>query len=204
MDTLELKKYHRKNGLVDESTTSPESLLDKIKSIFGHDALIKNKRSKRPAEFYEFFINGQALSTILTAFYELEHSLLDRWVGALGSFANRQFELNTIKRLLLKAITEQEIRSVFPKDLDQRLVENGIENYKAELADEEITVYVCAECGDYGCGGYKVKVDKMDDAIVWTCRNDGKILQFYFDINQYHTTFDAYRETIEDEKGSFK
>ena len=197
MDTIELKKYHRTGGLVDEKTTRPKDLLNKIKTTFGNATLTKDGLTKRPTEFYEFFINDQPLSVILTEFCKLEYSLLDNWVGVLGSFPNRQSELNTIKRLLLKQITEQEIREVFPKDLDKHYLDNGIENYKEELADEEIIIYGCAECGDYGCGGFKIKVDKQHDTVVWTYNDEGNILQFHFDKHQYFSTFDTYRHTLE-------
>ena len=199
MDTIELKKYHRIGGLVDEKTTRPKDLLNKVKTTFGNATLTNDGLTKRPTEFYEFFINDQPLSVILTEFCKLKNSLLDNWVGVLCSFPNRQSELNTIKRLLLKQITEQEIREVFPKDLDKHYLDNGIENYKEELADEEIIIYGCAECGDYGCGGFKVKVDKTGDTFVWTYGDEGKILQFHFDKHQYFKTFDNYRQTISNE-----
>ncbi len=196
METIKLKKYHRKGGLVDEKTTRPKDLLNKIKTTFGNTTLTKDGLINRPTEFYEFFINDQPLSVILTEFCKLENSLLDNWIGVLGSFPNRKSELNTIKRLLLKPITEQDIRDVLPKDLNIHYLDNRIENYKEELADEEIIIYCCAECGDYGCGGFKVKVDKTDDTFVWTYCDEGKMLQFHFDKHQYFTTFDTYRQGI--------
>ncbi|KAF5035974.1 hypothetical protein DSECCO2_579920 [anaerobic digester metagenome] len=202
MDTIELKKYYRTGGLVDEKTTSPKDLLNKIKTTFGNATLTKDGLTKRPTEFYEFFINGRPLSAILKEFCKLDNSILDNWVGVLGAFTNIQSELNTIKRLLLKQITEQEIREAFPKDLDKHYLDDGIENYNEELADEEILIYCCAECGDYGCGGYKVKVDASDDSIVWTYSDEGKILQFHFDKHQYFQTFDTYRQTIINENNS--
>lgn len=196
MDIIELRKYHRAGGLAGEQSARPENLSNKIKSTLGNVTLTKDGLSKRPTEFYEFFINGKPLSEILTAFCRLGDSLLDNWVGMLGSFPNKQSELNTIKRLLLKKITEQEIRDAFPKDLDKHDLENGIERYKEELADEEIIIYGCAECGDYDCGGFKIRVSKEENSIVWTYNNEGKILQFHFDKHQYFSTFDAYRQTI--------
>ena len=197
MDTIELKKYQRTGGLVDEQTTRPKDLLNKIKITFGNATLTKEGFSKRQTEFYEFFINDKPLSDILTTFCSLDNSLLNNWVGVLGSFSNKQSQLNTIKRLLSKQISEQEIREVFPKDLDKHYLDNGIESYKAELADEEIIIYGCAECGDYGCGGFKIKVDKEEDTVVWTYNGEGKILQFHFNKHQYFNTFDTYRQTIE-------
>jgi hypothetical protein len=161
--------------------------------------LTKDGLYKRPTEYYEFFINDKPLSLILTEFCNFDNSILDNCIGVFGSFSNRQFELNKIKRLLIKQITEQEIRAVFPKDFDKQFLDNGIENYLEELADEQIIIYGCAECGDYGCGGFKVKVDKTDDSFVWTYSDEGKILQFHFEKNQYFKTFDNYRQTIDSE-----
>jgi hypothetical protein len=200
MDIIELKKYHRSGGLVDEQNTRPKDILSKIKTFTRNVTMTKEGQNKSPTEFYEFFINDKPLSEILTEFSKLENSLLDNWVGILGSFSNKKWERNTIKRLLLQEINEQEVRDVFPKDLDKYYLDNGIENYKDELADEEIIIYGCAECGDYGCGGFKIKVDRKGNQFVWTYNEDENILQFYFDEHQYFDTFDSYRKTIENKK----
>lgn len=197
MDIIELKKYHRTGGLVGEQTARPKDLLNKSKTNSGNVTLTRDGLSKRPTEFYEFFINGKPLSEILTEFCSLDNSLLDNWIGVLGSFSNRQSELNTIKRLLLKQISEQDIRAAFPKDLDKYYLDEGIKSYREELDDEEIIIYGCAECGDYGCGGFKIRIDKEDVQFVWTYKDEGKILKFHFDKHQYFDTFDAYRKTIE-------
>jgi|WetSurMetagenome_2_1015567.scaffolds.fasta_scaffold33537_3 hypothetical protein len=199
MDTIELKKYHRTGGLGAEQTTRPKDILSKIKTVFGNVTMTKEGQNKRPTEFYEFFINDRPFSEILTEFCKLDYSLLDNWVGVLGSFSNKKSELNTIKRLLLQQITEQEIRDVFPKVLDKYYLDNGIENYREELADEEIIIYGCLECGDYDCGGFKIKVDKEGEKFLWTYNDEGNILQFHFDQHQYFDTFDSYRKTIENE-----
>lgn len=198
MDRIELKKHKRKGGLADETTSSPKNLLNKIKTTFGNATLTIDGVSKRPTEFYEFFINDRPLSTILTEFCNLDNSLLDNWVGVLGAFSNRQSERITIKRLLLKQITEQDIKDLFPKDLDQYFLDIG--NYKQELSDEEIIIYGCAECGNYDCGGYKIKVDKEEDTVVWTYNDEERTLQFHFNKHQYFNTFDAYSQTIKNEK----
>ena len=202
MDVIELKKYHRPGGLVDQQTTRPKGVLNKIKTAFCNTSQTKDGLIKRPTEFYEFFINDKPLSEILTEFCSLDNSLLNNWVGVLGSFSNRQCELNTIKRILLKEITEQEIMAVFPKDLEKYYLDNAIESYYEELADEEINIYACAECGDYGCGGFKIKVDKVNDTIIWTYNDEGNILQFHFDKHQYFDTFETYSKTVENKNNN--
>ncbi len=199
MDTIELKKYHRTVGPVVEQTTRPQDILSKIKTVFGNFTITKEGPNKRPTEFYEFFINDRPFSKILTEFCKLNNSLLDNWIGVLGSFSNKKSELNAIKRLLLQQITEQEIIDVFPKDLDKYYLDNGIENYRQELADVEIIIYCCVECGDYGCGGFKIKVDKEGEQFLWTYNEEGNILQFHFDQHQYCETFDSYRKIVENE-----
>ena len=199
MDIIELKKYHRKCGLVDEQNTRPKDILSKPKTAFRNATLTKERLSEKPTEFYEFFINDKPLSEILTEFCKLDKTLLDNWVGLLGSFSNKKAELNYIKRLILEQISEQEIRDVFPKDLNKFYLDNEIENYREELADEEIIIYGCAECGDYGCGGFKIKANRQGNQFVWTYNEEEKILQFIFDEHQYFDTFDSYRKTIENE-----
>lgn len=151
-------------------------------------------------KFYEFYINDKPLSSLITEFCNLDKSLLENWVGVLGSFQNRQSELNKIKRLLLKQISEQEILDIFPKGLDKYYLDHGIEDYKKELADQEIIIYGCAECGDYGCGGYAIKIDKQEELIIWTFNDEGNILQFHFDKHQYFNAFDNYRQLIDKRK----
>ncbi|HQI46296.1 MAG TPA: hypothetical protein PLC59_09580 [Bacteroidales bacterium] len=196
MDSIELKKYIRTCGFVCEETAKPIDLFSKIKTAFRNATLTNERINKNPTEFYEFFINDKPLSGILTEFCKLENSLLDNWIGVLGSFPNKQPELIKIKRLLLEQITEKEIGDLFPLDLEKYYLDTGIDNYKEELADEEIIIYCCAECGDYDCGGFKIKVEKDKDTFVWTYNDEGRILQFHFDKKQYFNTFDTYRQTI--------
>lgn len=39
---------------------------------------------------------------------------------------------------------------------------------KSELASGRVPIYVCAECGDLGCGALAVRVTKLDDSFVWS------------------------------------
>ncbi|HNL06336.1 MAG TPA: hypothetical protein PKH93_02110 [Chitinophagales bacterium] len=194
MDTIELKKIYCIDGLVSEQPASLKGSLSKVKTTSGNVTLTKGELRKKQIEFYEFFINGKPLSQILTEFSKLKSPLLDDLVGVLGFFPNKQLELNTIKKLLLKQITEQDIRNVFPKNL---YVENEIESYKEELAREDIIIYCCVLCGDPDCGGFRIKVHKENDQFVWTYNDEGNILQFHFDIYQYFNTFNMYRKTVE-------
>lgn len=153
-------------------------------------------------EFYEFFINDKPLSEILTEFCKLDKPLLDNWIGLLGPFPNKKAELNYIKRLLVEQISEQEFRDVFPNDLDKNFLDSGMENYREELADEEIMIYGCPACGDYDCGGYKIKIDQESDQTIWTFNDNGDSLQFHFDKNQYFDTFEIYRKRLLNELNS--
>lgn len=38
----------------------------------------------------------------------------------------------------------------------------------SELASGRVPIYVCAECGDLGCGAVTVRVTKLDDCFVWS------------------------------------
>jgi hypothetical protein len=38
----------------------------------------------------------------------------------------------------------------------------------SELASGRVPIYVCAECGDLGCGAVTVRVTELDDCFVWS------------------------------------
>jgi hypothetical protein len=41
-------------------------------------------------EFLEFFVNDKPLSELLDKFYGIKGSILDNWIGILGSFGNHK------------------------------------------------------------------------------------------------------------------
>ena len=54
-----------------------------------------------------------------------------------------------------------------------------------DLPDDRVSLYVCAECGDLGCGGITVDIKVHGDAIVWSEFG----YQNNYDENFYDTDF---------------
>lgn len=129
---------------------------------------------KPERNFFEFAVNSQPLSTLLTSFYGLKLPLLDNWIGVLGSFNNNDFERIKIKQLLGK-----EIPPTYQLSIE-------------ELNDPEVILYCCAECGDYECGGFKVKVTKTLETFDWTFTNEQDQLVFSFNKYEYFDVLNQY------------
>lgn len=187
MNRLTLKYFKR--GVETENKS-------KSNKQFGNVSLTENGIEKSNLNFFEFYIDEIPLSRRLDEFYNNKLPLIDNWVGMLGAFENKEAEKVKIKQLLLKDIKKEDLSNVFPKTLDKRELENCIENYKEELADEEVIVYGCAECGDYQCGGYGVKIDKDNDCFIWKFKNDKETLQFKFNKYEYYEELDKYLKRI--------
>lgn len=197
MDTLSLRKYLRKGSLVDRDTTSLKQLSKSKRLPTGNTTLTDKGVVKSEREFLEFFVNDKPLSELLGKFYETKGSFLDNWIGVLGSPVNKKAEVIKVKQLLGKAISDKEIRQVYPSDWSEDEFQWYLEKEREELADPEVIIYCCAECGDYDCGGIKAKIDKTDNLFVWTITEEDKRLKFEFDKYQYFDLFDKYLRQLE-------
>jgi hypothetical protein len=71
---------------------------------------------------------------------------------------------------------------------------------EADLPDDRRSLFVCAECGDLGCGAITLSVKQVDDSVVWcdfgyennyeagVWRDDYKdVGPFEFDFHQYES-----------------
>ena len=96
-----------------------------------------------------------------------------------------------------KNISDKEIRQVYPSEWSNKEFQCYLEKTRQKLADPEVIIYCCAECGDYDCGGIKAKIDKTDNAFVWTITEEDKRLKFEFDKYQYFDLFDKYLRQLE-------
>lgn len=57
----------------------------------------------------------------------------------------------------------------FPnKEAQQRALKNLRLQSKSELVDNRVELYICAACGDIGCGAVTAKVIDKGDRIVWS------------------------------------
>ena len=185
MDTLTIKKYHRHASLVDKKINSLKRLSKADNLPIGNISLTKSGSIKTDIEFLEFYINDTLLTELLNSFYNQKGSILDNWVGVLGWTTNLPAEIIKIKQLLGKNISDKEIRQVFPASWTDIEFKYYLDKYRDELANPEIIIYCCAECGDYDCGGIAVSIDKTDNSVIWKIIDKEKMLSFQFDKYQY-------------------
>lgn len=178
--------------LVDRNLTSLKQLPQSGRLPTGTTNLADKGLVKSERAFLEFFINDKPLSALLDEFYETKGSILDNWIGVLGSSVNSQSEILKVKQLLGKTISDQEIRDLYPHEWSDDELQWYLEKTREELADPGTIIYCCAECGDYDCGGIKVKIDKTDNMFTWTIAEEHKRLTFKFDKHQYFDLFDKY------------
>ena len=184
MDKLSLKKYHRQAATVDND---PKQLKKKSKpkALVNHSSLPDKGLSKTSNDFLEFFVNDNPLSELLDKFYGSRKSILENSIGVLGLPQNEKAETIKIKQLLGKSVSEKEIRQLYPASWTDNELEWYLDKYNGELSNPEILIYCCAQCGDYDCGGVTVTIDKTQDLVIWTIKEDGKFIQFRFDKYQY-------------------
>jgi len=197
MDILTLKRYHRQSSVADKNINSLQKLQKSKKLPAGNTSLTNKGLVRFEREFLEFFINDQPLSEMLDKFYPGKEHLLDNWIGILGSFENHRAEIMRVKQLLKKNISDVEIRKAYPAEWSDSEFQWYLEKEREILLDPDVIIYCCAECGDYDCGGIRVKIDKSDDAFIWTFTEGGKRLTFAFDKYQYFELFDKYIRQLE-------
>ena len=197
MDTLSLRKYSRQASMADRDTASLRQLSKSKRLPTGNTTFTNKGLVKSEREFLEFFVNDKPLSELLDKFYETKGSILDNWIGVLGSSVNKKAEILKVKQLIGKTISDKEIRLVYPSEWSDNEFQWYLEKTREELADPEVIIYCCAECGDYDCGGIKTKIDKTDNAFIWTTTEEDKRLTFEFDKYQYFDLFDKYLRKLE-------
>jgi hypothetical protein len=144
-------------------------------------------------EFLEFFINDKPLSELLNKFYGSKKSILENWIGVLGSFANLQAEVIKLKQLLGRHVTDKDIAAAFLQH-GAPATWNDVSKYRDELEDPEVLIYCCAACGDYDCGGIAVRINREEDMTTWTVLEGNGSLVLTF--NKYHY-FDVFGSRLQ-------
>ncbi len=161
----------------------------------GNSQVVKASR-----QFIEFYINDKPLSELLNSFYKFkEKSILDNSVGVLGSFSNVALEIVKLNQLIGKEFTEADLKQVresFPIGLDANSIEHCLDGIREEIANPEILIYCCAECGDYLCGGVTVNVKIDDDYVTWIFTNESQKLTFQFNKYSYYNTLKKHMQKI--------
>ena len=107
MDTLSLRKYHRKASTVDKDTAPLRQLPKSKRLSTGNTTLTNEGLVKSERDFLDFFVNDKPLSELLDKFYETKGSILDNWIGVLGSSVNKKAEILKVKQLIGKKYFRQ-------------------------------------------------------------------------------------------------
>ena len=113
--------------------------------------------------------------------------------------------LSTILQVDLKQLT-----GVFtPEGSDSGYFVAQLAKFLGKLATERILLYVCADCGDLGCGALNAQISFNENSVVWsefayvnaseTIENYPKIGPFEFEKEAY---FNAFEELVKKTKNS--
>lgn len=156
MDTLKLQKHQRQGSLADNNINSLDKVVKK-RTASGNTTLTNRGLIKSDKQFLEYFINDKPLSELLDKFYNSKTSILENWIGALGS-TNPKTDIIKVKQLLGKKVADKEIKEVYPSSWTDDELQWYLDKCKEELENPEILIYCCAECGDYDCGGIAVTI----------------------------------------------
>lgn len=187
VDILEIRKFYRAGFEATENNAAK------------FETFPLKDRKRRMETFSEFFVNNRSLSETITELQGLSEPLALNWVSALGFHFTKEMEEIKVNQLLLLPTSEKQIIDSYPLRLDKKHLKHYVENCKEELADKNVFIYVCSECGDLGCGGISIIVSKDDKYFEWCYWNDddetnsyGQRLIFRFDRLQYLKTFEDY------------
>jgi hypothetical protein len=185
MDILTLKDYHRTGKLVDKQLNTLEKL-SRTKALTGGNTTLSNTGLvKTDRSFSEFHINDVPLSEMLDKLYGSKTSILNNWIGVLGSSINPNWEKVKIKQLLGKKVSDKEIREMYSPEMTDNEFQYYLEKAREELTSPNVIIYCCAECGDPDCGGITATIDKTDDAVIWTLTEKKATMKFHFNKYKY-------------------
>ena len=154
---LELR-WRRRIGGADSPNRSisiTTSAAQNVSSRGEVEALLSKASGKLEVDWLDFVIDGQSLGNIFSAIGQ--GSTAGDLIGCLGWAANRPYEDDLIRRLLLKEASE---------------LETG-----------RFLLYVCPECGDVGCGAVTATIDETPEAIVW--KDFGHEVNYAFEDEPY-------------------
>lgn len=143
------------------------------------------------SDYVEFFVNGIPLSDQINEILKPKKPVLTNYTSVLGTMELSNFDRLKIQQLLRKKVSDSDLENLFPaSQFDQKIIAD-------ELALDKVLIYCCAECGDYKCGGFFVKITEESDAVFWNLNHNGKELKFQFPRAEYASELEEYLETLD-------
>ena len=76
----------------------------------------------------------------------------------------------------------------FPSSIEENILEQLRTNLLSDLGNDRYPIYVCAECGDIGCGAITVQIEKTEQGYIW--KNFG----YENDYDESMSDFESYKE----------
>jgi hypothetical protein len=118
----------------------------------------------------------------------------DRAVSGLGSQVRRTFLDFVVDGVSLyeevgrrsDLISTVWIDPPMPKEEQGKAIRRLLKADTGDLPNGRVSLYICPECGDLGCGVISVQIDVADDQITW--RDFG-----YENNYEHHVGLDSYR-----------
>lgn len=133
--------------------------------------------------FWEFYIDDVALHQYIQKKFGLD--VLDSFIGLLGAFNAPDADRLMLKQLLQQPITDAEITTAHHLKNEEKIA-----YYREEL--KQVLVYGCSACGDEGCGGITLEVQKTDDKYFWNIDS----LFFRFEAKAYQKVLESMLQRI--------
>jgi len=94
-------------------------------------------------------------------------------------------------------------------DAEQVILERLATERLSELGNDRYALYICAECGDIGCGAITVQIEKTQEGYLW--KNFGyendydesmRNLERYKNIGAFHFKRAEYLDALKSSQGS--
>lgn len=177
VNKLELKLYY--------NPELPEGKVDKDDGM----------PSFRGRNFIEYYIDGKGLMSEINRVYTKDGlgNIFEGYVGLLASFT--EFTDIVVVPMLLKMEYENEVRAFVEKyasfhvtnEKFKELFEDFI-----ELTDCNTTLLYICSCGDIGCGGLGVMVQKDKQYYYWIFGDSKTDLVYKFEKDQYESELIKY------------
>lgn len=105
--------------------------------------------------------------------------------------------LSTILQVDLKQLT-----GIFtPEGSDSGYFVAQLAKFLGKLATEKILLYVCADCGDLGCGALTAQISFTENTVVWSdfaYENASETFEKYPKIGPFEFEKEAYLNAFED------
>ena len=105
--------------------------------------------------------------------------------------------LSTILKVDLKQLT-----GIFtPEGSDSGYFVAQLAKFLGKLATEKILLYVCADCGDLGCGALTAQISFTENSVVWSdfaYENTSETLENYQEIGPFEFEKEAYLKAFDE------